>query len=142
MTFLFLESTPSKILYVTFKSQTPMILSVNCSPFSNHTSIENGMYVSSENLCIKIISKPVGKAVISFLIYLLIYKSHFRTIQFIILANIKLITHTHLTSPKLTNDFFFFLTCPFKFIRTKDFNPQYRLYPFLQLVPEPHLAEF
>lgn len=114
---------------MTFKSQTPMILSVNCSPFSNHTSIENGMYVSSENLWIKIISKPVGKAVISFLIYLLIYKSHFRTIQFIILANIKLTTHTHLTSPEVTNDEFFFLDLSFQIHQNQRFQSSIQALP-------------
>lgn len=108
MTFLFIECTLCKIIYLTFKSQVLMILSVKFSPFPNLTSIENGMYVSSENLQIKILSKPIVKAVISVLICVLIYKNDFRTIQFIFLANIKLVKRITWTSPASDKRWYFF----------------------------------
>lgn len=80
----------------------------------------------------------------SFFVYSLIYKNNFRTIQFIILANVELMTHTHLLNipTPVTNYDIFPLTCLFKFIRTKDINAQYRLHSLLQPAPEPHLAQF
>lgn len=46
LTFLSIESTQSKVLQITLKSWTSMILPVTAyCPFSNHTSIQNRMYV-------------------------------------------------------------------------------------------------
>lgn len=46
ITFLLIESTQSKVLQITFKSWISMTLPVTAyCPFSNHTSLQNRMYV-------------------------------------------------------------------------------------------------
>lgn len=56
-------------------------------------------------------------------------KNHFRTIQFLILANIKLMTHTPLTFLQVTKADFFFLDMSFQIHQNQRFQSLIQIPP-------------